>query len=159
MTYKSESFFYDSSKLLHNILNEENISQSKIGGRQHYLRWDVSRTPMLWDSAQYDYDSTLSYADKVGFRCGICYEYTMYDLVNRKSLKLKQRPLVVMDVSVVSNEYEGLGYTDEALSRCLYFKNIVKIYSGDFVLLWHNTSFIGEKSKSIYRELISREMV
>ena len=154
MTYQSDSAFHESSQFLRQTLGEEGIVQSNIGGRQHYLRWDASRTPMLWESAGYDYDSTLSYADKVGFRCGVCYEYNMYDLVNRKSLKLKQRPLIVMDASVISHKYEGLGYTDEALSRCLYFKNIVRKYSGDFVLLWHNTSFTSVKSKIIYQELI-----
>lgn len=154
MTYKSERYFNASSNLLRNVLSEEKVSQSRIGGRQHYLRWDASQTPMLWDKANFDYDSTLSYADKVGFRCGICYEYTMYDLTNRKSLKLKQRPLVLMEVTVVSQEYEGLGYTAEALNRCLHFKKIVKKYSGDFVLLWHNTSFTGVDSKSIYQELL-----
>ncbi|MCW8965549.1 MAG: polysaccharide deacetylase family protein, partial [Candidatus Pacearchaeota archaeon] len=155
MTYKNKNNFFESSKLLRRVLKDDNIFQPTIGGRQHYLRWNASYTPQFWEFSQYNYDSTLGYADKSGFRCGICYEYTMYDLINRRPFRLKQRPLIVMETTVISDEYEGLGYTEEALKRFLYFKNVTKKYSGDFVLLWHNSSFINFASKRIYHKLIS----
>jgi len=34
-----------------------------------------------WADAGMDYDSTLSYADRPGFRCGTCSEYPAFDPV------------------------------------------------------------------------------
>jgi len=41
-----------------------------IGGRQHYLRYDASVTPKLWDDNGLTYDSSLGFVDKAGFGCG-----------------------------------------------------------------------------------------
>lgn len=63
-----------------------------------------------------NYDSTLSYAERPGSRCGTCREYPMFYLVERKALSLRQRPLVLMECSITAKRYLGLGHTDEALA-------------------------------------------
>ena len=136
------------------ILKEENIEQREIGGRQHFLRWDSCKTIDLWERNSLDYDSTLSYADKAGFRCGVCYEYTMYDLVKRKSLRLKQKPLIVMESTIISPQYEALGYSLKALDRFNYFKKVSHQFNGTFNLLWHNSHMNFAEDKKFYKELI-----
>lgn len=143
-----------SANTLKRVLKEENISQSVIGGRMHYLRWDITKTPQLWEKYGFDYDSTLSFADKSGFRCGTSREFTMFDLVGRKALKLKQRPLINMECTVISSDYESLGYSEHALERFIYFKNVSHKYSGSYTLLWHNTHFGTVMDDYFYTQLI-----
>ena len=64
------------------VLESENISQNRIGGRQHYLRWRATETWMHWDEAGLSYDSSVGYAEMPEFRCGVCYEYPVFDLKN-----------------------------------------------------------------------------
>ena len=149
-----ENIFKDSVKILMKAMKDADIKQEKIGGRMHFLRWDIKKTPQLWESHGFDYDSTLGYADQAGFRCGTSHEFTMFDLVNRKPLNLKQRPLINMDCTIISPRYEGLGYTDRALDRFLNLKKLAQKYRGNYTILWHNSHLSSSKDKEFYKELI-----
>ncbi|MEO6773414.1 MAG: hypothetical protein ABI467_10405, partial [Kofleriaceae bacterium] len=48
--------------------------QPVVGGREHYLRFAVPETWRIWNANGMEWDSTLGYADREGFRCGTCYE-------------------------------------------------------------------------------------
>ena len=52
---------------LQRICMEEGIEQSEWGGRMHFLRWQWPTTAYGWEQAGFQYDSTLSYADRPGF--------------------------------------------------------------------------------------------
>ncbi len=123
--------------------------------RQHYLRWDSLYTPGYLSETGIVMDSTLGYADHPGFRCGICYEFQLYDLLNRKILPIYEFPLIVMDCSVISSSYMGLGYTKKALQLMIDYKNTCKQYNGNFTFLWHNSQFETEFSYEMYRQLVS----
>jgi hypothetical protein len=139
----STSLFKKSANAFKEALKNQSIEFSEIGGRQHYLMYDVSKTPQLWEDNGFSYDSSLGFADKPGFRCGVCYEFSMYDLITRKKIHLKQRPLILMDVSLMSSEYENISLKDPLfLERVFKFKKIAHHYNGDFTLLWHNSSTI-----------------
>lgn len=153
-TFNNSVNFDKTVKKLKRILIEEGVQQEKIGGRQHYLCWSPVQTALLWEKHQLEYDSTLAFADKSGFRCGVCYEFTMYDTLNRKPFKLKQRPLLVMECTVIASRYEGLGYSEESLARFNLFKKRAKMFNGTFTLLWHNSYFEHKKDKEFYTELI-----
>lgn len=152
-TYNNPENFTKTVNELKRVLKEVRIAQDSIGGRQHFLRWDTVQTPHLWEKSGLAYDSTLSFADKTGFRCGVCYEYTMYDLLNRKPFKLKQRPLIVMECTIIAPRYEGLGYTKQALQHFSYFKKVCHQFNGTFNLLWHNCH-LGKPDKEFYNKLI-----
>lgn len=153
-TFDNPKNFKKTVDNLRGFLKREGIEQKNIGGRQHFLRWDASITPILWEANNLSYDSTLSYADKSGFRCGICYEYTMYSLTNRKPLNLKQKPLIVMECSIIADRYEGLGYSDKSIERFEYFKEICHKFNGTFTLLWHNSHLEKDIDKVFYQKLI-----
>ncbi|MBE0471795.1 MAG: MarR family transcriptional regulator [Methyloprofundus sp.] len=153
-TYNNPTNFAKTVNKLKRVLQEEGIAQESIGGRQHFLRWDIGQTPHLWEQNGLAYDSTLSFADKTGFRCGVCYEFTMYDLVNRKPLELKQRPLIVMECTIIASRYEGLGYTEQAMQRFSYFKKVSHQFNGTFILLWHNSYFNSELDSIFYRKIV-----
>jgi hypothetical protein len=134
-------------KLL-DICAENDIHQQAFGGRHHYLNWNI-HMPYYWDEAGLSYDSTLGFSSSLGFRTGTCYEYSMYDLIHRKKLALKQKPLVAMDVA--SNK----GY-EERLQDFITLKNICKFYEGTFGLLWHNSSLRTKEDKKLYESILEK---
>jgi hypothetical protein len=124
------------------------------GGRQHFLQFQVPITWRYWSENGLEYDSTLSFADHAGFRCGTCYEYPVFDLLRRRKLPLKERPLIVMDRTVIDKPYMNLGSTPDALNFMMDLKKQCMQYDGDFVVLWHNQRFVDRKEREIYRALI-----
>lgn len=152
--FNSVEWFNRSANILKRVLKEESISQPMLGGRMHYLMWDSKITPRLWDDNGFDYDSTLSFADKSGFRCGTSHPFPMYDLINRKELNVIQRPLINMECTIIAPRYENLGYTEKTFERFETFKNEVKKYQGEYVLLWHNTHFENKADEDIYKKII-----
>lgn len=123
------------------------------GGRQHYLRWETGVTEKNWEAAGMEYDSTLGYAEQVGFRCGTSREYNFYDVIDRKPLKLKIRPLVVMEVSMFNENYMNLSY-DEATSMVKKISDTTNNYEVNFSLLWHNSSFKTKTDKTVFKKLL-----
>lgn len=131
-----------------------NIDQLELGSRQHYLRWQTSDTARNLEAAGINYDTSLTFADHVGFRCGVCFEYPMFDFRERKQLSLRQRPLIVMEGSVFGQGYMGLNYDNDSLSLLLELKKRCKQFDGDFTMLWHNSYFKCIDDKIFYKELI-----
>ncbi|MCU7937765.1 MAG: polysaccharide deacetylase family protein [gamma proteobacterium symbiont of Bathyaustriella thionipta] len=153
-TYLSKKQISKEFKILQKVCADENIYQENWGGRQHFLRWDASKTFNYWNEAGLTYDSTLYYAEQPGFRSGICYEYHTYDLLERKMLNLRERPLIVMECSIIYSYYMNLGFTQEALNYVLYFKNTCREYNGDFTLLWHNSQFAKKQARDFYKKIL-----
>ncbi len=135
-------------------MNELGIKQEKIGCRQHYLRWESPLSARYLADAELDYDTTLSFADLPGFRCGVCYEFNMFDFLGRQTLALKQRPLILMECSVISARYLGLGYSEESLEYMLSLKMQCVKYQGDFTVLWHNSELVYPEAKALYLSVI-----
>jgi len=136
------------------VISHNNLDFVVSSCRCHYLRWDGKITPRVLDAAGLKFDSTLGYADSVGFRAGTCYEYTMYDLAGRRSLDLIESPLLVMDTSLFDKSYLGLGYGDRAVELIEVIKNTVRRYSGDFTILWHNSNLVEQNARRVYRKAI-----
>jgi len=153
-TFEDKKLFDLSAKKMFSVLDELNITQQNFGGRQHFLRWNTVCTPKYWEDAGFQYDSSLAFAEKSGFRAGTCHEYTMYDLKERRKLNLKQRPLICMEDTIISDRYEAFGLGDRALQRFLDFKSICKKYRGKYTLLWHNCRLVNEREREIYTQLI-----
>lgn len=135
---------------LKHVCDEEGVSQQHWGGRHHFLQWSARETARHWESAGLSYDSTLGFADSVGFRCGTCYEYPLFDLTERRTLKLRERPLLVMEVSLISPEYMGLVDAEEVLAQVEEIKRACRRFSGDFTLLWHNDRLATPNLKWLY---------
>jgi hypothetical protein len=139
---------------LKRVCKEEGVAQENWGGRHHYLRWSARETARHWESAGLAYDSTLGFADRIGFRCGTCYEYPIFDLTERRTLSLRERPLLVMEVSLISPEYMGLTDSEEALARVAEIKRVCRQFSGDFTFLWHNDRLVQGAAKELYVQIL-----
>lgn len=124
-------------------------------GRQHYLRFEAPVTWQVWEDNGMEWDSTLCYAEKEGFRCGTCYDYSVFNFLTRKKLALKEKPLIVMDNSFIAYQAEvtpnGMSIKLQALiNKC-------RKYNGCFVLLWHNSSFNTRRWRpfqSVYEDIV-----
>tara|TARA_B100001971_G_scaffold129103_1_gene119096 strand:+ start:151500 stop:152813 length:1314 start_codon:yes stop_codon:yes gene_type:complete len=134
----------------------ENTFKLKIqDGRQHFLRFSSPQTWLDWEKASLKIDSSLGYPEVTGFRCGTGNEFYCYDFLNRKVLKLKERPLIFMDTS--ARYYQSLSLS-ETFDQIKLYKTTCQRYSTPFTLLFHNSSFeeiewIGFKNK--YIEILS----
>jgi hypothetical protein len=132
----------------------QGIDNIARGNRQHFLRWDTAQTPDHLDAAGFEYDTTGAFADASGFRYGTSYPFTMWSWKKNAPLNIKQRPLVVMESSVIDDCYLGLGYTEKALDLMLTLKKRALQFDGDFTLLWHNSRLMTDKDLEFYKELI-----
>jgi hypothetical protein len=116
---------------------EHSLKHSVKEGRQHFLRFKVPNTWKILDQIGMQIDCTLGYHDHAGFRCGVCYEYPVFDFIERRTLNLWELPLIAMDTTlVVYNKFTP----EQAEKKLQELIGQVKKYNGQFVLLWHNTA-------------------
>ncbi len=140
---------------LRNICGELGVSQKTWGGRQHYLRFGVPITWRAWHNAGLDFDSTLCFAERPGFRCGTCCEYQAFDVIEGMALSVFERPLILMDTSLFATQYMDLSNDkDLALNEALRLKDTCKRVRGDFNLLWHNNNFITAKQIELLNNIL-----
>jgi hypothetical protein len=135
---------------------EKACGHSVAGGRQHYLRFKVPETWRIWQATGATYDSSLGYAERAGFRCGVCWPYSVFDLLERTSFSLEERPPIVMDGQLKAEFNEALT-PDQAYGRVMQLAHACRRVSGDFVLVWHNSSVSNEWEKwgRLYERLVA----
>jgi len=129
------------------------ITQPEWGARQHYLRWKAPVTWRNFSASGLQYDATLTFADVPGFRSGTCHAHPAYDLEHRRKLDLEERPLIVMECSLLGSIYQGLSLAEAAEKICR-LKGICKTFSGTFSLLWHNSYFLEDGYSEVYRDAV-----
>lgn len=154
-TYQKPELIAQEARRLRAVLAEENIQQNMLGGRMHYLRWEQPTTLRAWADAGMDYDSTLSYADRPGFRCGTCFEYPAFDPEAGEQLPLRVRPLVAMECTVIDTSYLGLGAGDAASTKFIQLHHACSAVGGCFTLLWHNSRFDSLGTRRLYESLLT----
>jgi hypothetical protein len=143
-----ELFIKDKEKI-------ENIIDQKLTfGRAHFLKFEIPTTWQIWEDANMEWDSSLSYADREGFRCGVCYPYSVFNIITRKKLNLKERPLIVMEGSLTT--YQNI-IPQKMEEKIRFLMEKVKKYNGEFVFLWHNSSFntnFWKKYEYVYEKVL-----
>lgn len=149
-TYNS---FDNLEKLNEELGKLQNIYPVIEEGRQHFLRFSNPTTWQMWNDCGLKLDSTVGFYDNIGFRAGICNEYHVFNVITRKQLNLKERPLLMMDTALrrkVENKKEFIAEAIELI-------NIVKQYNGDFVMLWHNSNLLVNEWKDwnkVYSKIV-----
>ena len=129
------------------------LGETQYGGRQHFLRFQVPDTWRHWEQAGLTYDSTMTYADHEGFRCGTCHPFRPFDVERNRELNLWELPLIVMDGTL--HQYRGLT-PEQGEARILELARRCKQVEGTFTLLWHNSSLDGEWRAwgEMYRQIL-----
>lgn len=123
-------------------------------GRHHYLAFQVPFTWRFWNENNLRTDSSMGYRTCAGFRSGICYVHPVFDILDRKQLKIEELPLTLMEVALAHAKVspEKFETITEELAKT------VKKYQGDFVLLWHNNNInhpYYKKYGKLYEKIIS----
>src|SRR5207248_7757008 len=77
------------------------------GLRFHNLRGGYGALPAV-AAAEFEYDSSLGFAEEPGFSAGIARPFRPYDREQDRPLDLIEIPLALMDTSLLSRRYLGL---------------------------------------------------
>jgi peptidoglycan/xylan/chitin deacetylase (PgdA/CDA1 family) len=129
------------------------IRQNEWGGRQHYLRFRAPETWRHYETAGLAFDATLTFADRAGFRCSTCYEFTPFDLEERRPLRLREHPLTVMDGTLLDASYMGLS-PDRAREAIKSLAQTCRSFAGTFSLLWHNSQLATAWQRRLYADVV-----
>jgi len=119
----------------------ENINSKTIAGnRFHFLMFDPEKTVSVLEECVIIYDTTLGFAEQIGFRRGNCYPFYLYNFEKNDISPVVEIPLLVMDSSLQNKKYMGLSQ-NESLNKVCELITEVKKFNGVFTILWHNTLF------------------
>lgn len=141
--------FRDINILQKQIKHLENSIQEDISlSRQHYLRFDRKQTFKNLQESNITIDYTMGFAEEEGFRSGTAHEYYPYNFDKDEPYKIKEKPLIAMDVTLSSYKKYSIDKAQKMLD--ILYKR-VKRTEGDFVILWHNAY--------VYREVDYYEKV
>jgi hypothetical protein len=128
----------------------EKASKCKIEeGREHYLRFEVPTTWQIWEDNGMKVDSTCGYADKEGFRCGTGDEFSVFNILTREKLRLKERPLIFMDDN--HHSYNQNLNTEKSFEIIAKLIQQAKKYNTKTTLLFHNSIFINNKKVDFFK--------
>jgi hypothetical protein len=128
----------------------EVLGDRPLGGRQHYLRW-CPETWIHWETSGLSYDSTLGYADRIGFRAGTCIPYRPWLFALNRPAELLEVPLLAMDGTLLV--YMKLG-EDESVRQIQEIINRCRTVGGVFTLVWHNNHLLDPKYRSLYVRIL-----
>ena len=147
-TYRSQEHFHNEKDLLKQALDIQ-VDE----GRQHFLMTRIPETMRIWNEEGMLVDSTLSYADAEGFRCGTGDEFYYFDFLQRKKLQLRERPLILMDGTLLNYRKYSLAESEQKIKK--YFE-IGKKYQMPITILFHNSIFFGRTGlKEMYKRVLT----
>lgn len=96
-TWKEESLMQEERERLQRSIGEDTIGEDIYLTRQHFLRFSFKDTPGIIQKLGFKEDSSLGYADRIGFRCGTGFSYQLYDFDRECAFDFLETPLVFMD--------------------------------------------------------------
>ena len=136
------------------LKNYQNIVKYQICcSRQHYLRLLIPETWKILEKNNIGWDSSCGFSNHIGFRCGTAIPFRVFDIETRMILRLKEKPLIVMDTALV----EHAKFTEnEAIERISKIKSRIEQFGGEFIFLLHNSSLRSyeyQKYKRLIEEL------
>lgn len=136
------------------IKNLEKIIHKNIfKSRQHFLKLNFPQTYKKLIDADITEDYTMGFAQHIGFRAGTCTPYQFYDLDLEIETKLTIYPFQIMDATL--NLYMKLK-PKEAFEKICKIIDLVKLYNGTFITLWHNETLSNYKQWKGWRTLYEK---
>ena len=127
------------------------IGLFKLGGRQHYLRWSPAMWN-LWERAELVYDSTVGFADCVGFRASTCHPYRPWLWEENREANLIELPLVAMDGTL--RQYMNLSL-QECHDTLAALVRRCRAVGGVFTLLWHPDKLLDPAYGTLYIDVLA----
>lgn len=146
-TFDNENQVLQEIDLLSQANNQKHIQHS----RQHYLRFQVPLTWQILDNANISWDSTMMYSYKAGFRCGICYEFPVFNYDSRLELNLREIPLLLMETNYLNKQSND----QDLIKDVNRITKLVRRYNGINMLLWHNENLDYDDRKFNFEKLLT----
>jgi peptidoglycan/xylan/chitin deacetylase (PgdA/CDA1 family) len=121
------------------MLSEQRRQLQHVSGtsvtsiRQHYLRYDVRRTPAAHAAAGFLADSTVGFNETSGFRAGTSFPYFPFDHTTGQVSSVVELPMVLMDGHLRSLGLDAEG----AIRHCGELIDAVENVGGCLTLNWH----------------------
>lgn len=106
--------------------------------RNHYLRFDPTRSWELYERLGFVADCTLGLAERTGFRAGTCYPFRPYS--GGKRLKIREYPLSIMDLGV-QRQLGGPANAADIVSLVWEVLKKSSAVNGVGSVLWHTDRF------------------
>ncbi|SCA58777.1 Uncharacterized protein AB751O23_AO_00080 [Chlamydiales bacterium SCGC AB-751-O23] len=98
--------------------------------------------PTTWQIAsdlKYKEISSAALSSCWGFQSGVCYSFSVFNILSRKKLSLKESPLIIHDQGLEGG-IPGLTVS-KVIEKIERLKNLVRRYDGDLVVNWQNAHF------------------
>jgi hypothetical protein len=128
----------------------EAMGDGPLGGRQHYLRW-CPETWIHWETCGLAYDSSVCYAEHMGFRAGTCVPYRPWLFTLNRAAELLEIPLLVMDRTLLNymklTHEQSVEAVRDCVARC-------RAVGGVFTLVWHNNHLLDPEFKALYLRIL-----
>lgn len=115
---------------------EQAVQKEVVSTRQHYLHFDITKTPKAQSEAGFKYDSTFGSNRLIGFRNGMAFPFYFYDLGADASLPLLEMPLHIQDGALFGLDNMCLS-APLALLQAKQLIDRVRETQGLVTLLWH----------------------
>ncbi|HOX76502.1 MAG TPA: hypothetical protein PLW31_00580 [Bacteroidales bacterium] len=114
------------------------LGENIINNRQHFLKFDLSFTPLTLFNAGIKYDFSLGFAEAPGFRNSIATPFYVFDFLHPESARLVEVPLFFMDGTY--SHYQRIdkhGFRNPLEDIAQYSK----YFNMNFSVLFHNSVF------------------
>jgi hypothetical protein len=118
--------------------------------RQHYLHFDMRRTPGIQARSGLRVDSTLGFNRNVGFRAGTSLPFHHFDLSSQKTVDVLEIPLSMQDGSLFGRNALELDH-EMARRTIISFTDAIAEVGGVLTLLFHPHSLIAKDVRDLYR--------
>lgn len=135
--HPSESTFNNTEQFKRELQRLKSVKNNEtICGRNHGLYCNTV-TYRQWEDAGTEYVSNYGFQHRFGYRCGIAVRFPLFDIYERRQLKLYELPFVIMDTVMYRNHPDidlVLGEIKEIVA------DVIK-YNGELCLNWHTNVF------------------
>lgn len=118
--------------------------------RNHYLRFDSERIWNQLEAAGIDYDFSLGFSSRLGFRAGSARAHRTFDTIERRPSKVLAIPLLYMDCAVPHDDRQACL---ESIRLALVD---VKSVGGCVSLLFHPGAFLLDRRfRELFEEVVA----
>jgi hypothetical protein len=155
LTFNNDSLMREAINAFKKVFFKISSNKNCINSRQHYLMWEVSKTPSLLAQNDVDIDCSLGFNDHPGFRAGTCHQFPLFDPRTQSLIGLVESPLIVMEWSLFSPNYMGIDDMDAAKKILTELKDKCFSVGGNFSILWHNNHLIHSNYQKLYEDIIA----
>ncbi|MFC1568996.1 polysaccharide deacetylase family protein [bacterium] len=118
------------------------IDHRVTGSRFHYLSFHNPQTISILEEADIQYDSTLGFAEEIGFRNGVAWPFPLFDCQRNQEKPILEIPLIMMDATLRKYKNEQ---PEDVFPKIKDLLDCVKHVNGCCALLWHNNYFSNYK--------------